>query len=154
MGYEAMIEKLGLTVPDLQLPEGMKPVAWGQNANTWAFFFDNPDADALVAALEQVRSFVNAQYRIPRPLRLFAPYMVVVAVLDTPSRSVDAVVAGSYSSGAWGGEIYHLVAVTRSTGAVVRLAPRGTQNQRYVESLRLRSKKPELYGEAALLVEG
>ena len=154
MGYQAMIAKLELTVPELPLPEGLEPVVWGKKANTWAFFFDNPDADALVAALDQVRGFVNAQYRIPRPLRLFPPYMVVVAMLDTPDPAVEAVVAGSYSSGAWGGEIYHLVAATRSTGAVVRLVPRGTRNQRHVESLRLRSKRPELYGEAALLVEG
>lgn len=150
MAFEGMITKLGLTVPQQPtLPEGLRPAAWGQSGNTWAFWFHNPTAEGLLAELERVRTFVNAQYRVPKALRFVSPYMVVVAVLDKPDPAVDEAVRTSRSNGPWGGEVFHLVSATRSTGAVIRLTPRGTRNQRYIEEIRLR-KNPEMYGQAAI----
>ena len=148
--YASKLNALGLEIPEVQLPTDLKPVSWGQGARTWVFFFDNPTADQLQVHLEQVRGFVNAQYTLPRPLRFRAPYMVVVGVLDAPQPDVDEVVRSSRTSTGWGGEVYHLVSVTRSTGAVVVPTPQGTQAQRRVERLRLESFDPARYARVAL----
>jgi Zn-dependent protease with chaperone function len=147
----AVLQSTGLAPSELTLPPGLAPAVWGRSGNTWGFWFERPGAAGLLAAHELVRTFVNEQYPLPRLLRLFGiPYMVLVAVQDTPDPAVDKVVADSATSGPWGGEVWHLVSITRSTGALVLPTPKGNRNHRLVEQIRLSKFGPDRYAHAVI----
>ncbi|MCA9488929.1 MAG: hypothetical protein KC621_03380 [Myxococcales bacterium] len=149
MGWSEILTSLGLSA-DQPLPDGIGAAAWGRDGNRWVFFFDTPGKDGLERSLEAVRGWVNGQYRVPRPLRIFAPYMAVVAVQTRPDADLDALVTSSATSSLWGGEVWHLVSATRATGqVVVPVAQGGPQAQR-IARLRLHQFTPERYGRAAL----
>lgn len=149
MRWSDVVSSLGLTA-DRALPDAIGAAAWGRDGNRWVFFLDTPGRDGLARSLEQVRTWVNAQYRVPRPLRIFAPYMAVVAVQTRPDADLDALVESSPTSSAWGGEVWHLVSATRATSRVLVPQPQGGPNAQRVERIRLHQFGPERYGRAAL----
>ncbi|MCB9686386.1 MAG: hypothetical protein H6738_14975 [Alphaproteobacteria bacterium] len=150
MGWSEVLSTLGLTT-DQALPDEIGAAAWGRDGNRWAFFFDAPGREGLERSLDRVRTWVNGQYRTPRPLRIFAPYMAVVAVQTRPDADLDAMVESSATSSAWGGEVWHLVSATRASGRVVVPVPQGGRNALRIGHLRLHQFAPERYGRAALV---
>lgn len=149
MDAASALKSFGLE-PTMALPEGLSPTAWGRDGNTWVFVVEPATAERMVQTLDAVRTFVNAQYWLPRPLRFRAPYMAVIGVADTPDDALDQAVAQSDVATGMGGESFHLVAVTRSTGRIVLPEPRGHRNQRVVWQMGLNMRRPDRYAEALL----
>ncbi len=152
MNTDAVLRSTGLQPPtDRPLPAGLTPAAWGRSGDKWVFWFENPTATELLAALERVREHVNVEYPWPRAIRFFSvPHMVLVGVVDQPDPALDAAVRDSGTSSWMGGELWSLVSVTRSTGAMVFPEPKGNRNHKLVEKLRLSKLQPDRYALAAI----
>lgn len=149
MGCDDVLRTMGLQA-SLELPEPLDPTAWGRDGQTWVFVYDGATASSLVQALADVRAFVNGQYWLPRPLRLRAPYMAVIGLVDLPDAALDQAVAESDVATGMGGESFHLVAATRATGRVVLPVPRGHRNQRVAWEKGLKMRRPDRYAQALL----
>lgn len=152
MHTEALLAATGLKAEgERPLPDGLSPEAWGRSGDHWVFWFRNPTADELLLALDRVRTHVNAEYAVPRPIRFWSvPRMVLVAVVDRPDPGLDEAIRRSGTSTWMGGELWSLVSIDRRSGAMVFPEPSGNRNHRLVEQLRLRKLEPDRFARASL----